>query len=728
MKRILALVVTLFLFKGLFAFTPPDEGMWLPMFLERLNYVDMQKMGLRLSAAELYSINNNSLKDAIVGLSANGGSPQGFFCTGEIVSAEGLLFTNHHCGYEAIQQHSSLNHDYLTDGFWAMRKEEELQNEGMTASFLVRMDDVTKRVLANISDTTSDKNRSKIIKEAIDKITKEAQESGKYEAVVKGFFAGNEYYLFVYQTFKDVRLVGSPPSSIGKFGGDTDNWMWPRHTGDFSVMRVYMAPDGSPAAYSKDNVPLKPKHVLPISLKGVQKDDYAMIWGFPGQTQRYMTSYGVNMSIDKTDPALTTVLGKLLETWKTDMDADKSIRLKYAAKYAGYANAWKLYLGEMKQLKKNNVSGDKEKIEKDFQQWIAADPARQKKYGEVMPNIAAAYKELETKAPTMYYFSLGLSRGCEALSFSQSFGTLHSALQKGTKDSKETVNKIVADLQETIKEHYKDYSAPTDQKVLAALYRLCSQNIPAEALPEVFTQIQKKYKGDYEKWAAEVFEESIFTNEARLAEFLKNPKFKTIDRDPIFKLSNEVQQKLMAASGAYQGAQTKLRKNERFFLAGVREMDPNKKYYPDANSTLRFTYGKVLDYIPGDAMHYDYVTHLSGVMDKEDPSNDEFVVAPRLKELYAKKDFGPYGSNGNLVTCFLTTNDITGGNSGSPVMNANGELIGIAFDGNWEAMSSNINFEPDLQRTICVDIRYVLFVIDKYAGAKNLIQELTIKN
>ncbi|MEI6575869.1 MAG: S46 family peptidase [Bacteroidota bacterium] len=728
MKKILTLFVALFLFKGLFAFVPPDEGMWLPMLLERLNYVDMQKMGLKLTAEELYSINHNSLKDAIVGLSNDGGSPNGFFCTAEVVSGEGLLFTNHHCGYDAIQQHSSLNHDYLTDGFWATRKEEELSNEGMTASFLVRMDDVTKKILEKVSDTTSDKNRSKLIKEAMDKIVKEAKESDKYEAVVKSFFSGNEFYLFVYKTYKDVRLVGTPPSSIGKFGGDTDNWMWPRHTGDFSVMRIYTAPDGDPAVYSKDNVPLKPKYVLPISFKGVQKDDYAMIWGFPGSTQRYMTSYGVNMSIDKTDPALTTCLGKLLEVWKTDMDADKAVKLKYASKYAGMANGWKLYLGEMKQLKKLNVAGEKQKTEKEFQQWASTKPELQKKYGEVLTNISAAYTDLETKAPVLYYYSIALSRGCEALGFAQNFGTLHSALEKGSKDSKESMKKIIDELQETIKNHYKDYSASTDQKVLAVLYRLASQNLPADQLPEVFTTIQKKYHNNFDEWAQETFEESIFTDEARLNAFLKNPKFKKLDRDPIFKLSNEIQQKLMSASGAYQGAQTKLRKNERFLLAGLREMNSDRKYYPDANSTMRFTYGKVYDYIPGDAMHYDYTTHLSGVMDKEDPTNDEFIVPAKLKELYAKKDFGPYGSNGNLVTCFLTTNDITGGNSGSPVINGNGELIGIAFDGNWEAMSSNINYELELQRTICVDIRYVLFVIDKFAGAKNLIQELTIKN
>ncbi|HRY31775.1 MAG TPA: S46 family peptidase [Bacteroidales bacterium] len=726
MRKLLLFALTVIALRS-FAFSPPDEGMWLPMFVERLNWVDIQKMGLQLSAQELYDINNSSLKDAIAGLSGDDGAPGGYFCTGEMVSKQGLMFTNHHCGYDAIQKHSTVDHDYLTDGFWAMRMEEELPNEGMTASFLVRMDDVTSRVLEGITDTTPDQTRSKKIREMLDKISKEAEEDGKYQAVVKGFYSGNEYYLFVYQTFKDVRLVGAPPSGIGKFGGDTDNWMWPRHTGDFCIFRVYCAPDGKPADYAKENVPYEPKHFLPVSLKGVTKDDFAMIWGFPGTTQRYMTSFGVEYTLNHMNPALIKLLGKKLEIWKEAMDNDKGVRIKYSSKYANYANGWKNFIGENRGIKRLKVADKKREIESRFLAWAGADAKRKEKYGEALGMIEKAYSEQAKVAEPLFYTMLGLYRGAEVFDLVQGSMGLYGAIENKKKDP-EGLKAAVEEMRESVKTFYKDYDAAVDQQVMAELFAMCYRDVAHEMLPAILPGLAKKYKGDFNAWASEAFKKSIFTSEAKINAFLDNPKLKTLAKDPLYVVLQDVFGHVQKVSGKMQGASKNKGKGDRLFIAGLREMDPGKKYYPDANSTMRFTYGKVLDYYPADAVHYDYVTHAYGIMEKEDPSNEEFIVPEKLQELIAKKDFGPYGANGDLVVCFLTTNDITGGNSGSPVLNGKGELIGLAFDGNWEAMSGNIAFEQELQRTICVDIRYVLFVIDKYAGAKNLINELTIRN
>jgi hypothetical protein len=723
MKKLLALITLVIL--GLKSFAGvPDEGMWLPMFVERLNYVDMQKMGLRLTAQEIYNINNSSLKDAIVGL-GEGSAPDGYFCSGEIVSDKGLMFTNHHCGYDAVQKLSSVNSDYLANGFWAMKMEEELPCEGLEVSFLVRMDDVTAKVLGGLSDTLSDKDRSAKIKEITTALSKEASESDKYQAVVKSFFAGNEYYLFVYQTYRDVRLAGVPPSSIGKFGGDTDNWMWPRHTGDFCVFRIYAGTDGNPADYSKENVPFKPKHHLPVSLKGVQKNDFAMIMGYPGTTQRYMTSYGVNMTLETLNPLLIKLLGKKLEIWKEDMDADKATQIKYASKYASYANSWKNFIGESRGLKRLKVYDKKLELENDFQKWANADPAREKKYGNALKEIGTAIGERKKMMNQALYLSLGAFGGAEIIGYSQQFTGLHSALEKSA--GKESLENFTKDLREGVKAFYKDFNAATDQKILAAMFEICRKEMPADQQPDIFAKIEKKYKGDVNKWAADVFAKSMFASEDKVNKFLDKPSFKALDKDPVFQIMNSVYPFMMniqMSAGSFRRAQAK---GERLFLAGLREMQPDKKFYPDANSTMRFTYGSVLDYVPADAVEYNFYTNLSGIIEKEDPTNEEFIVPAKLKELYEKKDFGQYGSGDDLRVCFITTNDITGGNSGSGVMNGNGELIGIAFDGNWEAMSGNIAFESDLQRTICVDIRYVLFVIDKFAGAKNLINELTLR-
>lgn len=700
----------------------PDEGMWLPMFIEDMTFDNMEALGLRLTPEMIYSINHSSIKDAIVGLSGSK-TPSGFFCTAEVVSDKGLLFTNHHCGFDIIQQHSSIEHDYLTDGFWAMSLEEELKNESLTATFFIRMEDVTDSVVPFLSDTMSEADRSSKVRELTGKLKKQASADNKYHVVVKGFFGGSEYYLFVYEIFPDVRLVGAPPSAIGKFGGDTDNWMWPRHTGDFSIFRVYTGPDGSPAEYSEENVPMKPKHHLPVSLEGVEKGDFAMIWGYPGSTDRYLSSYGVNFQLNHFDPYIVDLLGAKLEIWKEDMDADREVGIKYASKYAGLANGWKYYIGEKNGLNRLDVEGQKLELEKKFAAWVDADPARRDKYGEVLPKLEEGYMGMGPEFKPLIYTALAGTGGAEILQLATRFNTLKGLLE--AKDKTGAIDETATELRSVSSEHFKNYNTATDQKVLARMLKLYYGEMPKELLPQEFTEMVGDYKGDFKLMATGIFENTIFSTENKVNAFLDNPKFKTLDKDPVLILSNAFMGVMMQVSGKYNQTSSELGKYERLFIAGLREMYPDQAFYPDANSTMRFTYGTVQDYKAADAVYYDYITHLSGVMEKEDPSNEEFIVPEKLKELFQAKDYGQYGQDGKLVTCFLTTNDITGGNSGSPVINGHGELIGLAFDGNWEAMSGNIAYEPMLQRTICVDIRYVLFVIDKYAGAQNLIDELS---
>lgn len=721
-KYLLFVVFALFVLK-LSAAKLPDEGMWLPMFVERLNYVDMQKMGLHLTPDELYNINNASLKDAIVGLSG-GSAAEGFFCTGEIVSPQGLMFTNHHCGYDAVQKHSSLEHDYLSNGFWAASLEEELANESMVAAFLVRMENVTDSIIPLLKDEMTEFERSSKIGEIRGKLEKRASEDGRYEASVKSFYGGNEFYMFVYEIYRDVRLVGAPPSSIGKFGGDTDNWMWPRHTGDFTVFRIYTAPDGSPADYSKDNVPLKPRHFLPISLKERQKDEFAMVWGYPGQTERYLTSYGVDYMARNFNPPLIDLFGKRLEMMKLSMDSEDKIRIQFASDYAGLANAWKLFIGQNRGIQKQKVIQRKKELEEKFIAWVNADEARKEKYGTVLADIEKSYSDLGGSVKPLLYINMGLL-GPDIIGFATEFSGLYDELKaNGTKGK--DLEEMVNSMKETAKSHFEKTHLLTDQRIMAALYQLVYEKVPVESQPEGFRQIATKYNGDFAKFASDVFATSIFACPEKMNAFLEKPSVKKLDKDPIYKFAVESQQSLMAAGMMYQGNMTNLRSGNRKFIAGLREMNPDKVYYPDANSTMRLSYGKVLDYYPTDAVHYNFITTIEGIMQKEDPANDEFIVPAKLKELYEKQDYGRYGNNGELTVCFLTTNDITGGNSGSPVINGDGQMIGLAFDGNWEAMSGDFTFEPDLQRTICVDIRYVLFVIDKYAGAKHLINELTL--
>ena len=691
-----------------------DEGMWLPMFIGRLNYADMQKEGLKLTAEEIYSVNHSSLKDAIVMLS--GGS-----CTAEIISKEGLTLTNHHCAFGAIQENSSPEHDYLTDGFWAYSKDQELPAQNMTASFLDRMEDVSEAINSQLTDEMTESERAKTIAHLSDSIENVATEGTGFNADVKSFYNGNEFYLFVYTTYTDVRLVGAPPSSIGKYGGDTDNWMWPRHTGDFSILRIYTGQDGKPAKYSAENKPLVPKHSLPISMDGVKENDYAMVMGYPGSTDRYLTSYGVKQAVDLDQPARVKIRGKKLDIYKKHMNQSASTRIKYASKYAGVSNYWKYFIGQSTQLKKNHVFEKKQAIEADFTTWASTEENKAK-YGEALSLIEQGYNTQTPYVLAKTYFSEAII-GSEILLFSYRANGLEKALSIGEPDPKK-VNALIQGLKAKSASHFKDYDLDTDKEVTAAMLEMYYNDIDKEQHSQYFLDLVAKNKGDFNKLTETVFEGSIFSSEEKMNEFfVSNKQLKTLQKDPARQLMSAILNKYRETmKGEYSTSFSTIEKGNRLFVDGLRQMNPDTKYAPNANSTMRLTYGQVLPYAPYDAVSYSYKSTLKGVIEKMDNNNPEFVLPQKLVDLYNDKNYGPYANtDGTMPVCFLTNNDITGGNSGSPVINANGHLIGAAFDGNWEAMSGDIFFEQNIQRTIVVDIRYVLFIVDKYAGAKNLI-------
>ena len=703
-----------------------DEGMWLPMFVERLNYVDMEKMGLQLTAEELYSINNNSLKDAIVGLS-EGATPRGFFCTGEIVSQNSLMFTNHHCGYGSIQKLSTVEHDYLTDGFWAKSFEEELPAEGISASFLVRMEDVTEQIFSVLNDEMTWAERNQAIAAKSAELEEAASEEGRYNPIIKGFFEGNEYYMFVYKVYTDVRLVGTPPSSIGKFGGDTDNWMWPRHTGDFSIFRVYADAEGNPAPYSPENKPLTPKHHLPVSLDGVQQDDFTMIWGFPGTTNRYLTSYGVDYNVETFYPIIHDIFKLQTDIMDEFMQKDASVNIMYADDKAGLANTWKNFEGQMLMLRKNKVAERKAELEAQFTEWVNADPARVEEYGNVLNTLAENYNALSELSASVYFPNFVSQTGAIAISgeFAQYVAVAQSKDKEAIAAAEEALKGIDAEV--FFAETYK----PLEDKMLVEMLKLYYNTFNAEVNPTFYNLVEKNYKGDVVALANDILTKSVFATAESINAFIAKPNAKKVEKDPAYVVFNAMIDHLVSGLAPFRAANQVVAENNHMFVKGLREFyaetQPEKSLYPDANSSLRMTYGSVQDYQPADAVSYDYVCTANGILEKYVPGDYEFDVPQRLLELIEAKDFGQYADeNGELIVCFLSTNDITGGNSGSPIMNARGELIGLAFDGNWEAMSGDINFEPRLQRTINVDARYVLFVIDKFAGATNLIDELTI--
>ena len=704
-------------------FSVADEGMWLPQLLKSMNEGDMKAKGLKLDAEDLYSVNQSSLKDAIVSL--------GGFCTGEMISGEGLMLTNHHCGYGAIQTHSSLENDYLKDGFWAMTRDEELTNEGLTASFLISIKDVSEKILIELSDTMSENERGKKIREVSASIIQEEIGEGHYNGRIKSFFGGNDFYLLIYETFKDVRLVGAPPSSIGKFGGDTDNWMWPRHTGDFALFRVYCAPDGMPAEYSDENVPYQPKHHLPIQLDGVNNGDYTMIFGFPGSTDRYLTSYGVKEALEINNPTIVEIRDKKLAIMDKGMDSSEKIKIQYSAKHAQTSNYWKYFIGQSKGLKRMKVYEKKIAIEEGFEKWVKQEEERISKYGEALTLIEDAYSINKDIAVVRTYLNEAIFMGAEIMYFSLKMQRLISQLPKDKEEKKLALRSI----KKEAAEHYKNYNQSIDQELFGSMLELYYNNVPKEQHAPIFKTIENQLFGikklDFNYYAKNCFSKSIFATEEKFFSFLKNPSISKIEMDPAYKtLMSIYNQYLQQISAKRKTVREKLTRGNRLFIAGIKEMNKDViggALYPDANSTMRATYGNVGDYTPGDAVHFSYYTTIDGMFEKEDPTNEEFIIPKKLQELYLDKDYGKYADkNGNLRINFISNNDITGGNSGSPVINAWGEIVGTAFDGNWEAMSGDIAFENEVQRTISVDIRYILFIIDKFAGASHLINEMTI--
>ncbi|WP_297930331.1 S46 family peptidase [uncultured Alistipes sp.] len=687
-----------------------DEGMWLLPYLQKMNIKDMKARGCKLSAEQIYSLNKSALKDAIV---IFGGG-----CTGEIVSPEGLLFTNHHCGFGAIQSLSSVEHDYLKYGFWAQNNAGELPAPGLRVTFIRKIADATADILGNVPSTAGQEEYTAIVRENVKALTErlEAENPGMTVSV-RPFFEGNQYFSFVMEVFTDIRLVGTPPQSIGKFGGDTDNWMWPRHTGDFSVFRVYAGPDNKPADYSPENRPYRADKYLKVSLAGVKENDFAMIMGFPGSTQRYATSYEIDQMLEIANPQRIFIRGERQDILWKDMLASDKIRIQYASKYAGSSNYWKNSIGMSRGIKKLNVKERKEAQEALFQAWAEANTLPEEGYVDALAKVKSAVEGRSDSRAAMQYISEAFLGGIELLR--PAMGVIRGDGLAEEVDADEVMARMG--------KWYKDYSPETDRKVAKRMMRIARENM--KVLPSFYAEIvDKRFGGDIDAYVDYIYDNSAFTSEEKMKGLLADYSAEKAAADPVVPVVQSVvklYQELGKEAGAYSAP---FAEGRRKYVAGLMLQHPEKAWASDANFTLRLTYGRVLPYEPADGVEYNYYTTLKGVMEKEDPKNPaEFYVPERLKELYAARDFGPYANErGELVTCFLADCDITGGNSGSPVLNAKGELIGLAFDGNWEAMSGDVAFEPELQRTIAVDIRYVLFTIDKFAGARWLIDELDI--
>ncbi|MBN2776902.1 MAG: S46 family peptidase [Bacteroidales bacterium] len=715
MKKLFSILIAILLTIN---FAIADEGMWLLTMLNK-TYPQMKAQGFELKADDIYNLNEPSIKDAIVIF--------GGFCTGEIVSDKGLIFTNHHCGFGSIQAHSTLDHDYLTDGFWAQSFEEELPNPGLFVKFLVKMNDVTELALKDVTADMEETKRTEIINKNIEQIENTAlagYPTGEgYEANVQSFFNNNQYFLIIYQKFTDIRLVGAPPSSIGKFGGDTDNWMWTRHTGDFSIFRVYASADGKPADYSTDNVPLKPKYSLPVSLKGVQENDYTMILGFPGRTNRYATTYDIQETMTGTNDNRAKIRGIRQEILMEDMLADQNVYIKYASKYARSSNYWKYSIGQNQGLKKLNVIKKKKDIENNFTQWLRNNPAENELYKDVLPTIKSVYNDRSDNNKAYIYIRECLISGTEYIYFAQKSKKIYDALKNGNKTNLATA---VEDLRTQAEVFFKDYNAPTDKKSALAMLNLFTEDINAQFYPTFIAKAKSDFNS-FDAYIEDVFKRSIFVDKDKFEAFLNDPKIETLEQDPAYIAANSTYEKISEINAFFKPLNEKLVWAKRLWLEGLMKLHAGQLMYPDANFTMRLTYGTVGGYSPRDGVDYKYFTTIDGIIEKYDPNNPEFVLPDKLIELYQTQDYGQYfDADGKLHVCFLSNNDITGGNSGSPILNSKGELIGLAFDGNWEAMSGDIAFEPDLQRTINVDIRYVLWVVEKIGGCNRIIDELTL--
>ncbi len=698
---------------------PAEEGMWMPLFLEALNIEDMQDKGLRLSAGDIYDINNSSLTDAVVIF--------GRGCTGELISDKGLVITNHHCGLGYIQSHSSLANDYITDGFWAAAAEDELPNPGLTVTFLKGIEDVSSLVLEGTDPGTDDALRTGIVQANIDYLSDSVSTVSGMQVEIKAFYYGNEYYMFLYEVFSDVRLVGAPPSSIGKFGGDTDNWMWPRHTGDFSLFRIYADSENRPAEYSPDNVPYRPEVHLPVSLKGFDMDDFTMVCGYPGSTFQFHTSHGIRQMTEKTVPAKIRVRTERMNIMQSAMDADAGVRIKYTSKFARVTNAWKKWIGMLRGLERLDALDRKIEAEQSFQEWADRTEQGRQEYGSLLKHFDSLYTELDA-----YILASDYER--EIVQAIELFGliselseTYFTYLEIG-EDTGLEYNPDPETLA-GIQRFFKDYYEPVDRQIFASLIKIYLEDLPSAFHPEYLNSLLKKNKGDLKNVADYIFRKSVFTREDELTSLftsLDKKTIKTIGKDPAFILYMQLNSKLVLAAFNTYRINLELDHAYRKYVRGLREMEQDRRFYPDANFTMRITYGKIDDYNPRDAVNYKYYTTLDGIMEKDNPDIYDYDVPGKLKELYREKDYGRYSTNDTMHVCFIASNHTSGGNSGSPVLNADGELIGVNFDRNWEGTMSDYMYDPDQCRNISLDIRYALFIIDKFAGAGHLVEEMTL--
>ncbi|MCG8581570.1 MAG: S46 family peptidase [Bacteroidales bacterium] len=714
-KLLLTLVAALLLQ----TYAKADEGMWIPMLLKKYNIEQMQEMGFKLTAEDVYSVNEACLKDAVVIF--------GRGCTGELISDKGLIVTNHHCGYGQIQYHSSVEHDYLTNGFWAMSPEEELVNPGLTVTFLKRMEDVTERVLEGVSDDMTTDERNKIIGTNVKAIKDEAVKDTHYKAVLKPFFHGNQYFLFVNEIFKDVRLVGAPPSAIGKFGGDTDNWMWPRHTGDFSMFRIYADKDNKPAEYSKDNVPYQPAKHFPVSLKGVNEGDFTMVFGYPGSTYQYVPSYHLEMLTETVNPKLIDVRTAKLDIMNRFQEADPAVRIKYAAKNARISNSWKRWIGENRGLEILDAITKKQQFEADFNKWAKAEAPE---YTELLSKYEKVYKEYTNYNLTYgYYREMIPSNGIEIANLAGQMSAL-KAMYEAEEINEESVKQVKEKLVQRVERFFKDYYQPLDKEVSAKLLGMYAENIDAAFQPDVYAVINGKYKGDINKYVDYLYAKSVFDDKEAVLAFINSfsaKSIKKLEKDPAYVLNNSFKavynDKVYPKMKKYRNELADLNKA---YMAAQMKFESDKVFYPDANFTLRVSYGQVKGYTARDAVYYKHFTTLEGIMEKDNPDIYDYRVPAKLKELYENKDYGRYEVDGTVPVCFVATNHTTGGNSGSPVLNAEGHLIGINFDRAWEGVMSDLMFNPEQCRNISLDMRYVLFIVDKMAGASYLLDEMTI--
>jgi len=702
-----------------FSVAKADEGMWLPQLLAQLNEKQMKSMGMKISAADIYNINKGSLKDAIVSF--------GGFCTGEVISSKGLVLTNHHCGFDAIQNHSTIQNNYIRDGFWARNNAEEIPNPGLFVTFIIRIDDVTKQVLNGVTKNMDEKERQSAIDKNIAELRKNVKKESYQDSFIRAFFEGNQYFLFVTETYKDVRLVGAPPSSVGNFGKDTDNWMWPRHTGDFSMFRIYAGKDNKPAEYSVDNVPYVPKRSLSISLDGVAENDFTMVFGFPGRTTQYLHSAAVEQIMKVNDPVKIAIRDKALAVIDGFMRKDEQIKIQYAAKYAGIANSWKKWQGEVLGLTSTNALGKKQAYEAEFQKRVNANPQWKEAYGNLLLNLSKTYNEFEKYSLARDFFNETMSR-IEAFAIVNQLNSLRNAKEK---NGEKGFTNALPGVKERLAEIYKEYSPVVDKQLFIALIDKFVKDQPQEFVAPYLLNKLKENNNDVSKLADELYNNvDLFQNGNKVLQQLSsNPEVVMAAND-----MNHANQLIAELSSYYNSTvsknitalQSRINQLNRTYMQAQMEVMKEKKFYPDANSTLRVTYGKVKGYNPRDAVQYDYYTYLDGVMDKYKPGDYEFDLPEKLRSLYNNKDYGQYGSNGKMPVCFIARNHTTGGNSGSPALDAYGNLVGLNFDRVWEGTMSDINYDPSICRNIMVDIRYVLFIVDKYAGAGHLVKEMNL--